>query len=130
MFRDPLAPVPQPWSTSVLLRGLDTWQVSARPYTTHVAQSTNLHESDSAHAGLVGQVAALVQASKRGLIVAGGISSHGDMLAVMKLSQWLGWPLVADPLSGVRLRGKPGSGYLIPFMVRLQLFCMCFKAAA
>ncbi len=55
-----------------------------------------------------GVVAALVETgglnrAQRGLIVAGGGS--GDPAAVLELADSLGWPLLADPRSGLRLLG-------------------------
>ena len=121
MFRDPLAPLPTPWSAAPTLHGLDQWQLSAKPFTTHIPQAAGLYNADGGYASVVGVVATLVQNAQRGMIVAGGMSSHGDMLAVMILSHHLGWPLVADPLSGVRLRASmnANSGHLVPFMVRV-----------
>ena len=123
MFRDPLAPTPTPWSAAPTLQGLDQWQLSAEPFTTHIPQAAGLYNADGGYASVVGRVATLAQDAQRGMIVAGGMSSHGDMLAVMILSHHLGWPLVADPLSGVRLRASMNahSGYLVPFMDQVLL---------
>jgi isochorismate synthase/2-succinyl-5-enolpyruvyl-6-hydroxy-3-cyclohexene-1-carboxylate synthase/2-succinyl-6-hydroxy-2,4-cyclohexadiene-1-carboxylate synthase/O-succinylbenzoate synthase len=102
---------------------LDQWQLSAEPFTTHIPQAAGLYNADGGYASVVGRVATLAQDAQRGMIVAGGMSSHGDMLAVMILSHHLGWPLVADPLSGVRLRASMNahSGYLVPFMDQVLL---------
>ena len=50
-----------------------------------------------------GDVACLVEAGPRGLIVAG--AGAGDADAVTAMASALGWPVLADPLSGCRVPG-------------------------
>ena len=51
----------------------------------------------------VGAVADLL-ASERGVVIAGQIA--GDASSVADLAERLGWPLIAEPLSGLRLPGR------------------------
>ena len=56
---------------------------------------------------LLDRLAALCSGQSRGLVVAGSRSGPPDGLA--RLARALGWPLLADPRSGARMSGGPGS---------------------
>ena len=58
-----------------------------------------LHSSDTAMAELLTALAA----EERGLVVAGELKDPRDCLAAMQIAHALGWPLVADVLSGTLL---------------------------
>ncbi|KAK3278475.1 hypothetical protein CYMTET_13591, partial [Cymbomonas tetramitiformis] len=116
-FREPLAPVPQPWDAEALLAGLGEWEVEGGAFTRYLRGGLG-SGGDAAEAG-AGQLAGLMRRSERGLLVAGELGGAGEALAVAMLSQQLGWPVVADPLSGLRVRGVesgPRGPHVVPFM--------------
>jgi isochorismate synthase/2-succinyl-5-enolpyruvyl-6-hydroxy-3-cyclohexene-1-carboxylate synthase/2-succinyl-6-hydroxy-2,4-cyclohexadiene-1-carboxylate synthase/O-succinylbenzoate synthase len=51
-----------------------------------------------------------VAAASRGMVVAGHLPEPADALAVAQLAARLGWPLVADVTSGLRVRARGGGG--------------------
>ena len=48
----------------------------------------------------------MIAAATRGLLVVGELSNPDDVLAVTLLGKCLGWPIVADVLSGLRLHSN------------------------
>jgi isochorismate synthase/2-succinyl-5-enolpyruvyl-6-hydroxy-3-cyclohexene-1-carboxylate synthase/2-succinyl-6-hydroxy-2,4-cyclohexadiene-1-carboxylate synthase/O-succinylbenzoate synthase len=122
-FREPLAPSAAAWDSGRFLRGLDTWQGSAEPYTTQVLNpgavaaagsslmqfqpasgnsSTNALAAAAA-APELGHVLQLLLTAQRGLIVVGEQPHAGAAAAAVQLAQALGWPVAADVLSGLRV---------------------------
>ena len=47
------------------------------------------------------------QGAKRGLVIVGEMLSAQDTVRVMRVCRQLGWPIVADVLSGLRIGGTP-----------------------
>lgn len=92
MFREPLVPD----GPTAYAEGLDSWRGQSKPFTSYAAKKTLPEEQD------VQQLAAQMQ-SARGLIVAGPLKNASEAVAVQKLAARLGWPLVPDVLSGLRL---------------------------
>jgi 2-succinyl-5-enolpyruvyl-6-hydroxy-3-cyclohexene-1-carboxylate synthase len=89
-YREPLIPVPG------AERALSDQRPDGRPY---VAVTPGLRLPDT---GLVTALAADLQATRRGLIVCGPQDDPALAQAVTKLAGALGYPILADPLSGVR----------------------------
>jgi isochorismate synthase/2-succinyl-5-enolpyruvyl-6-hydroxy-3-cyclohexene-1-carboxylate synthase/2-succinyl-6-hydroxy-2,4-cyclohexadiene-1-carboxylate synthase/O-succinylbenzoate synthase len=113
-FREPLAPSLAPWSRDALA-GLERWHAGGAPLTLYTNASASASGADAAAAA---PLAALVARARRGVIVAGHLPEPADALAVAQLAARLGWPLVADVASGLRVRAAPaappGGGALLP----------------
>lgn len=96
-FREPLAPIATSLSPH-LTAGLAAWEASGQPYTRHV---------DTAAGGAAPALTAVVATLRRaacGVVVAGQLDSSADRLAARAIAAALGWPIVADVLSGLRVR--------------------------
>ena len=103
MFREPLAPTPEhaeflALHTQYLAEDLHM----DRPQTRYVPPDMNL--APQARADL----AALLARMPLGLIIAGHLSCPEDRKAVERLAQHLGWPLLPDITSGLRLGRTEG----------------------
>lgn len=100
-FREPLENSPNKWTPSCL-QGLDFWMSSAEPFTKYFdvqaapACNDNLQE--------IAEVINIVQRVNKGILLVGEIRTVDEMWAVLLLSKHLSWPVVADILSGLRLR--------------------------
>ncbi|EIE27179.1 Thiamin diphosphate-binding protein, partial [Coccomyxa subellipsoidea C-169] len=83
-FREPLAPSQTPWPSSALqacsplAQGLERWEGSGQPFTAPV----------------------VLAGAQRGLLVVAQMGHPEDCLAALKIARSLGWPVVADVLSG------------------------------
>lgn len=121
-FREPLAPTTVPWSAKQLLHGLEHWMSSKEPFTTNILGGPGLpgdagqashYISTTSMAGATPvpelttpEVSGLVQLlskAQRGLLVVGELLSHADVMCAHRIGELLGWPVVADSLSGLRL---------------------------
>jgi 2-succinyl-5-enolpyruvyl-6-hydroxy-3-cyclohexene-1-carboxylate synthase len=92
MFREPFLP-----EAGDNLRGPSPWAEGDQPYTRYAATKPTVDES---------QIQALWQTLrpvKRGLVVAGRLASRKQGEAVLRLADALGWPLLPDVGSQVRL---------------------------
>lgn len=99
-FREPLAPVAEPWDASCL-NSLTAWLDGSRPFTGY-ARPERLPTAASVRALLT-----LLKATRQGILAAGRLNP-GDRQAVLELAQVLGWPVFADIASGLRLgNGHP-----------------------
>ncbi|KAI9091952.1 hypothetical protein K1719_027887 [Acacia pycnantha] len=100
-FREPLENSPSKWKSSCL-KGLDFWINNAEPYTKyiHMQQSCRFNNA----IGQLIDVLTLVQRAKNGLLVIGAIHMEDEIWAALHLAKHLRWPVVADILSGLRLR--------------------------
>ena len=93
MFREPLvgeAPGGPDFADS-----LTSWKRTSGPYTRYGMSGPELPE--------LGEITSLLEEARRGLIVAGKLRTEEDALAVLRLSNHLGWPVLADLLSQLRL---------------------------
>ena len=106
-FREPLAPSPAPWSADVMAGLEGWWSVSGAPFTSYA------QPPGDAGAHELGPLVQLVRGSKRGLVVAGHLDRAEDVCAVSLLATTLGWPLVADVTSGLRV-GAAQPSTLVP----------------
>ena len=84
---------------------------------THFSQGahTLIHTTPRApQADLLADVAKQIQANPRGVIVAGPRCPHGNFAsALAKLSAQTGYPILADPLSGLRFGEHVGTGTIL-----------------
>lgn len=102
-FREPLAGNPSLWSTACL-KGLERWSTTSTPYTEYIDSKPRVLGGlpPTFVAGLEG-VAKLIGGAKEGLLVVGGLSAAEETWAVALLAQHLGWPVVPDVISGLRI---------------------------
>ncbi|KAK2976386.1 hypothetical protein RJ640_008096 [Escallonia rubra] len=100
-FREPLENSPRKWMRNCL-EGLDFWMSSAAPFTSYVQVQHSL-ACCYTH-GHMTEVIRVIQGAKRGLLLIGAIRTEDDIWAALLLAKHLQWPIVADILSGLRLR--------------------------
>ena len=103
MFREPLAPTGQGDDFETYLEPVRGWLNGDHPYTRY-QRAPSRPEPE-----LLAEVAALVERRPRGLLVAGRLADAGERAAVASLAEALGWPLLADVTSGLRLDSRPGT---------------------
>lgn len=96
-FREPLAPEPDGVNLAAWLAPVVPWLDAVQPFTTHV-ETLLLPDPDA--------VLELFAPYTRGAIVAGELRSDEDRLQVLRLANLLGWPVLPDYTSGLRL-GEP-----------------------
>jgi 2-succinyl-5-enolpyruvyl-6-hydroxy-3-cyclohexene-1-carboxylate synthase len=97
MFREPL--IPGPYEAGEPAPGPDRWRESGEPYTRYATARQAIDEAE------VADLWKRLQSVERGLIVAGRLASREQGEAVQKLARVLGWPLLPDVGSQVRLGG-------------------------
>jgi len=103
MFRKPLDPVESESSISVPA-AVEEWAVGAKPYTQYPTPvPTPSGPEVEALAGKLG-------GTEKGLVVAGRLDTAAAADAVQRLATHLGWPLVPDLTSRLRLGTGQGAG--------------------
>ncbi|XP_065879910.1 protein PHYLLO, chloroplastic isoform X2 [Euphorbia lathyris] len=101
-FREPLDDSPSKWMSDCL-KGLDIWMSSAEPFTKYIKTQNSLaYDGDKRFP--MSQVLEIIQEADRRLIILGAIHSEDEIWAALLLANHLNWPVVADILSGLRLR--------------------------
>ncbi|CAI8583568.1 unnamed protein product [Vicia faba] len=100
-FREPLESSPLRWLSSCL-KGLDFWMTNSDPFTKYIHMQLS-HTCINASGEMI-EVLNLIQRAKNGLLLFGAIHSEDEMWAALLLAKHLQWPVVADILSGLRLR--------------------------
>ncbi|PKA52996.1 Protein PHYLLO, chloroplastic [Apostasia shenzhenica] len=98
-FREPLDDVRKEWSLNCL-KGLDLWMLEEEPFTKYIKVQYHVR---NCHDQVI-KVLDLMQNANRGLLLVGVIHTDDEIWAVLLLSKYLSWPIVADVLSGLRLR--------------------------
>ncbi|ONK69405.1 uncharacterized protein A4U43_C05F22510 [Asparagus officinalis] len=100
-FREPLEDHPREWK-STCLSGLDTWMSNIEPFTRYIDfhSSTACHENSNE----VVEILQIIQNANKGLLIIGAIHTEDEIWAAFLLTKHLLWPVVADILSGLRLR--------------------------
>lgn len=94
-FRKPLEPATEAFDEA-LVAPLRVWASSGRPYTRYDATA----EASSA---ALAPVADRIQSAARGLVVAGSLRTPDEAAAVRALAVHLGWPLLPDVRSQLRV---------------------------
>lgn len=102
MFREPLAPVSEPVRQDYLQTLLD-WPEKFRPFTSY--ELSLLTPPSSA----VSQIAEMIDQTKRGIILAGKLSSPQQARSILELSQKINWPIFPDVNSGLRFQQSKNS---------------------
>ncbi|XP_050872281.1 protein PHYLLO, chloroplastic isoform X3 [Lathyrus oleraceus] len=100
-FREPLESSPLKWLSSCL-KGLDFWMTNSDPFTKYINMQLS-HTCINASGEMI-EVLNLIQRANNGLLLFGAIHSEDEMWAALLLAKHLQWPVVADILSGLRLR--------------------------
>ncbi|KAF2599247.1 hypothetical protein F2Q68_00008609 [Brassica cretica] len=100
-FRDPLDSSPTNWSFNCL-NGLDTWMSNAKPFTKYFQVQSLKGNGETS--GQITEVLQVIKEAKKGLLLIGAIHTEDEIWASLLLAKELMWPVVADVLSGVRLR--------------------------
>jgi len=110
MFREPLAPTGQKESFKKYLESMAEWLESSSPYTTYELSNSALSNE------ALNRIAGIINKSKSGIIIAGKLKESSQVLS---LSQKIGWPVLPDIASGLRLGVKNRN--VIPFYDQLLL---------
>lgn len=98
-FREPLHPTNVEWNRSAL-EGLSNWLVGNEAFT---GISIGTYGPPK---NIDRTLFSKIQACRKGLIVVGELSNREDVMASVKLAEALGWPVIADVLSGIRVGNR------------------------
>ena len=98
MFREPLAPVPQPYPAARWLAPLRDWRKSGRPFTDYQSGLEQAPEDPVA-------IPERLRSARKGVIVVGAVRDD-EAEAAVRLAAHLRWPLLPDLQSGLRLGGR------------------------
>jgi 2-succinyl-5-enolpyruvyl-6-hydroxy-3-cyclohexene-1-carboxylate synthase len=112
-FREPLAPLMDGNDHSDMTTPLVRWMGSGEPYTAvqHAVVQPEQRQVDD--------LVETVKRSSSGLVIAGHLRTDGEKWAVKQVAQTLGWPLLPDIRSRLRLHDDiPGS--LLYYDLQLQ----------
>ena len=101
MFREPLIPVPQDGEEPAA--GPERWRDAAEPYTRYATTKPTVDEAEAEN------LWERLRPVERGIVVAGRLTTRKQGEAVEKLANSLGWPLLPDVGSQVRLGGDRGN---------------------
>jgi 2-succinyl-5-enolpyruvyl-6-hydroxy-3-cyclohexene-1-carboxylate synthase len=105
MFREPF--IPEPEDREERLPVPDRWSRSAEPYTRYAATRPAVDPEE------VERLWEALRQVERGLVVAGRLGSRKQGEAVLRLAESLGWPLLPDV--GSQLRLGADSDNLVPY---------------
>ena len=94
MFREPFLPGPD---DEYALSGPSAWMKSGEPYTRYASTKPAVDGAE------VDRLWEALRTAKRGLVVAGRLASRKQGETVLRLAETLGWPLLPDIGSQVRL---------------------------
>ncbi len=83
------------------MQGMKQWLSSNAPYSSPIKQASPSGML-AGSPGLTDLIATL-RSAERGLLVVAELTSPEDVMAALNISKALGWPVVADALSGVLL---------------------------
>ncbi|MFQ5571904.1 MAG: 2-succinyl-5-enolpyruvyl-6-hydroxy-3-cyclohexene-1-carboxylic-acid synthase, partial [Rhodothermales bacterium] len=109
MFREPLAPTPGEHDYTVYATGLAAWRDDPRPYTRYVPAKNRIDPGD------IDRLWKGLREVERGLLVVGRLDTPNQAEAVQRLADQLGWPLLPDIGSQMRLGQKESSHRLIGY---------------
>ena len=106
-FRKPLEPVEEA-STGAVPSAVKEWARSTTPYTDYPTPVATPSNAD------LEALAADLQGTDRGLVVAGRLDTADEANAVRRLAEHLGWPLVPDITSRLRRTSARGT-HRVPY---------------
>ncbi|CAN0923900.1 Protein PHYLLO, chloroplastic [Linum grandiflorum] len=98
-FREPLDDSPKKWVSSCLT-GLDSWMCKSEPFTKYI----KFQHSRLSNIPMLTEVIEIIQGANRGLLLICALDDEDEIWAALILAKHLHWPVVADILSGLRLR--------------------------
>ena len=101
-FREPLAPTKQAWDASVVDSKVKAWEDGVDPFCLNLATRAGISGGLADVAGLL----ELFSSCKKGMVVVGTCSAQGQHLAILRMAKMLGWPVIADASSGMKV-GMP-----------------------
>ena len=100
-FREPLAPTARQWKKACL-DGLEGWIVSERPF-------TKINFGCGFLAKNMEEMVRDLQCAETGIIVVGHSTSPQVPFSALKLAEALGWPVIGDVASGLRIGDVAGA---------------------
>ncbi|KAL8128672.1 hypothetical protein V2J09_017827 [Rumex salicifolius] len=100
-FREPLDGSSGSWSPSCLDK-LDTWVMGSDPFTKYSQLQPSVR-CDGMN-GLMTEILQLIKDAASGILVIAALNTESETWAALMLARHLQWPVVADILSGMRLR--------------------------
>lgn len=100
-YREPLHPVQDPWD-DLALEGLHAWLGSTRPFTSISASYSRIPRVRQVDHTVIDAISNC----RRGLLVVGELAQPEDVAAAKHIAKVLGWPVVCDVLSGLRIGDK------------------------
>ena len=100
MFREPFLPDPE--AANEIFDSPEPWGTNGTPYTRYAATKSTVDESE------IIALRETLRPVERGLVVAGRLASRERGEAVVRLAESLGWPLLPDVGSQIRL-GQEGT---------------------
>ena len=100
MFREPLAPTEYGEDLETYPEPIRAWHDSGHAYTRHESAPSRPEP------GSLAELVSLVARRPRGLLLAGGMQDAAERAATADLAGVLGWPLLADVTSGLRLDSR------------------------
>ena len=100
MFREPLAPADDGHDYADYLEPLSAWRKTSRGYTRYANPEPVPDRTD------LRALWAILRDVRRGLVVAGRLESGAQADAVRWLAERLGWPILPDVASHLRLRAS------------------------
>ncbi len=103
MFREPLAPTEQGGDFEAYLEPVRSWRDGSHAYSRYDRAPSRPDPE------MLAEVAELAARRPRGLLVAGRLADAEARAAVAGLADVLGWPLLPDVTSGLRLDSRPGT---------------------
>ena len=109
MFREPLAPTPDGQDYRDYTAGLASWMGDEQPYTRYAEAQR------AADPAAIDRLWEMLRGVERGLLVAGKVDTPAQGEAVLRLADRLGWPLLPDVGSQIRLGKGAVSGQLIGY---------------
>ncbi|XP_022149055.1 protein PHYLLO, chloroplastic isoform X2 [Momordica charantia] len=107
-FREPLESSPSRWNLACL-NGLHVWMSSAEAFTKYIQLRASQTSADTF--GQMAEVLKVINGARNGILLLGSIHSEDEIWAAFLLAKHISWPIVADVLSGLRLR-KSSSSFL------------------
>jgi len=97
MFREPLAPVKVKDAAGKWLSAVASWSAGKHPQTSYIPLAKTVTAEGLA------MVTPLLKSARKGVIVAGSLSRSSDRHAVLSIAEKLGWPVLPDIRSGLRI---------------------------